>query len=125
MRPSLRATVLLALLVAPASHAGQRASASAGDLYSAAASREQALRAAVDRGAAPLKDYRAVVNAFENVVRKYPTSGYVDNALWRGAAVAREAFERFGDRSRSRDGPAHAGPARQRLPAEPVRPEGP
>jgi N-acetylmuramoyl-L-alanine amidase len=89
--------VLLALLVAPASHAGQRAAASAGDLYSAAASREQALRAAADRGAAPLKDYRAVVNAFENVVRKYPKSGYVDNALWRGAAVAREAFQRFGD----------------------------
>ena len=102
MRPSLRATVLLALLVAPASHAGQRAAASPGDLYSAAVSREQALRAAVDRGAAPLKDYRAVVNAFENVVRKHPTSGYVDNALWRGAAVARDAFERFGnDRDRA------------------------
>ena len=97
MRLSLRATVLLALLVAPASHAGQRAAASAGDLYSAASNREQALRAAVDRGAASLKDYRAVVNAFENVVRKHPTSGYVDNALWRGAAVAREAFGRFGD----------------------------
>jgi N-acetylmuramoyl-L-alanine amidase len=94
--------VLLALLVAPASHAGQRAAASPGDLYSTAVSREQALRAAADRGAAPLKDYRAVVNAFENVVRKYPASGYVDNALWRGAAVAREAFERFGnDRDRA------------------------
>ena len=69
MRLSLRATVLLALLVAPASHAGQRAAASAGDLYSAASNREQALRAAVDRGAASLKAYRAVVIAFENVVR--------------------------------------------------------
>ncbi len=97
MRASLRATVLLALLVASASHAGQRPAASPGDLYSAALSREQALRAAVDRQAASLKGYRAVVNAFENVVRKYPASGYVDNALWRGAAVAREAFERFGD----------------------------
>jgi N-acetylmuramoyl-L-alanine amidase len=94
--------VLLVLLVAPASHAGQRAATSAGELYSAAVSREQALRAAADRGAAPLKDYRAVVNAFEDVVRKHPTSGYVDNALWRGGAVAREAFERFGnDRDRA------------------------
>jgi N-acetylmuramoyl-L-alanine amidase len=97
VRPSLPATVLLALLVAPASHAGQRATASAGDLYAAAVSREQALRTAADKGGASLRDYRAVVNAFEVVVRKHPTSGYVDNALWRGAAVAREAFERFGD----------------------------
>jgi N-acetylmuramoyl-L-alanine amidase len=89
--------VLLALLVASASHAGQRATASAGTLYSAAVSREQTLRAAADKAAASLKDYRAVVNAFEEVVRKHPTSGYVDNALWRGASIAREAFGRFGD----------------------------
>jgi len=102
VRPSLRTTVLLALLVASASHAGPRATTGAAARYSAAVSREQALRAAADRGAAPLKDYRAVVNAFEDVVRKHPTSGYVDNALWRGAAVAREAFERFGnDRDRA------------------------
>jgi N-acetylmuramoyl-L-alanine amidase len=90
--------VLLALLVAPASHAGQRAPAGAGGLYSVAVGREQALQAAVHKGAAPLlRDYRAVVNAFEAVARKHPTSGYVDDALWRGAGVAREAFERFGD----------------------------
>jgi N-acetylmuramoyl-L-alanine amidase len=97
VRPSLRATALLALLVAPASHAGQRATASPGELYLAAVGREQALHAAVHKGAAPLRDYRAVVNAFEDVARKHPASGYVDDALWRGAGVAREAFERFGD----------------------------
>ncbi len=89
--------MLLALLVAPASHAGQRAAASPGEAYSAALGREQALHASVHKGAAPLRDYRAVVSAFEDVVRKHPASGYVDDALWHGAGVAREAFERFGD----------------------------
>ena len=98
MRPSLRATVLLTLIVAPASHAGQRAAASsAGEVYLAAVGREQTLRTMADKTGSPLKDYRAVVSAFEDVVRKYPASGYVDDALWRGANVARDAFERFGD----------------------------
>jgi N-acetylmuramoyl-L-alanine amidase len=97
VRPNLRATVLLLLLAAPGSHAGQRVAASAGELYSAALGKEQALRAAAEKSGAPLKDYRAAVNAFDEVVRRYPASGYVDDALWRGANVARDAFERFGD----------------------------
>jgi N-acetylmuramoyl-L-alanine amidase len=105
VKPSIRATVLLALLVAPSSHAGQPVPATARELYSAAVAREQALRAAADNPGAPLKDYRATVNAYENVVRRYPTSGYVDNALWQGANIARDAFTRFGeerDRSTAR-----------------------
>ena len=97
MRQSLRATVLLVLFVAATSHAGQRVAASPRELYASAMSREQALRAVADKAGASLKDYRAVVGAFDEVVRKHPASGFVDDALWRGAGVAREAFERFGD----------------------------
>jgi N-acetylmuramoyl-L-alanine amidase len=105
VKPSIRAGALLALLVATSGHAGQRAPATARELYSAAVVREQALRAVADKPGAPLTDYRAAVNAFETVVRKYPTSGYVDNALWQGANIARDAFTRFGgerDRSTAR-----------------------
>jgi N-acetylmuramoyl-L-alanine amidase len=105
VKPNIRAGVLVALLVAPSSHAGQGAPATARELYSTAVEREQALRAAADNPGAPLKDYRAAVNAYENVVRRYPTSGYVDNALWQGANIARDAFTRFGeerDRSTAR-----------------------
>ena len=97
MRPNLRATVLLALLSAASSQAGQRAGATAAELYSAAVAREDALHATAARAPVPLKDYRAAANAYDSVVRRHPTSGYVDDALWRGAALAREAFERYGD----------------------------
>ena len=30
-------------------------------------------------------------------MRRYPASGYADNALWQGAELARLAWERFGD----------------------------
>ena len=38
---------------------------------------------------------RSVVRAYEAVVRRFPTSGYSDNALWQGANVAVLAFDRF------------------------------
>ena len=37
---------------------------------------------------------RAAVAAYELVVRRYPRSGYCDDALWHGATVARFAWER-------------------------------
>ena len=36
-----------------------------------------------------------MVALYETVVRRYPKSGYCDNALWQGANVALLAFERF------------------------------
>ncbi len=43
-----------------------------------------------------------VVSAFEGVVRRFPTSGYADNALFQGAALAESAYEKFG-RTQDRD----------------------
>lgn len=33
--------------------------------------------------------------AYEGIARRYPTSGYADNALWRAASLAETAYQRF------------------------------
>ena len=42
-----------------------------------------------------LRDTRAIVAAYEAIVRRYPTSGYCDNALWQAAGLAADAFARW------------------------------
>jgi N-acetylmuramoyl-L-alanine amidase len=89
----LRPIALVGVFLAGLAAAGQAAPQTARDLYATALSRDQALKA----GRTPtLADYRAAISAYDAVVRKYPASGYADNALWQGAALALEAFERFG-----------------------------
>ena len=69
-------------------------------LYADAAAGERAVRAALAAPDAPetiLKAVRTVVADFENVVRRFPSSGYSDDALWYAARVSSSAFERFGD----------------------------
>jgi N-acetylmuramoyl-L-alanine amidase len=74
--------------------------ATAKAMYAAALEREQALHAAWQEagdtppGAAALKQARAIVAAYEALVRSYPTSSYCDNALWQAAGLAAEAFAR-------------------------------
>ena len=36
-----------------------------------------------------------VMNLFEALVRRFPTSGYADNALWQAASLADAAFQKF------------------------------
>jgi N-acetylmuramoyl-L-alanine amidase len=99
---------LVALLLCGAASAG--AATPARELYGAAMAREKALRAAWDdethltanpaaaAAAAPmttLRDTRAIVAAYETIVRRYPTSGYCDNALWQAAGLAADAFARW------------------------------
>ncbi len=90
----LRTAALVALILTGLGRAGGAAPDTARDLYSAALAREQGLRSVK---APSLRDYRAAAAAYDAVVRKFPASGYADNALWQGAALASEAFERFGD----------------------------
>lgn len=40
---------------------------------------------------------RAAVARYGNVARRFPRSGYSDNALWQGAVLAADAFWQFGD----------------------------
>ncbi len=84
------ATILAALI---ASAAPAAAPESAESIYSRALGRERELRDTASN--ATLAQLRWVVARYESVVRRFPKSGYCDNALWQGANVALLAFDRF------------------------------
>lgn len=68
-------------------------------MYTDAMAREQTVRAALaspDAAPTVLADVRAVVAAYEAIVRHYPASGYSDNALWQAGRLSLDAFARFG-----------------------------
>src|SRR5581483_12020692 len=74
-------------------------------MYNDALAGEQAVRPAL---AAPgalatiLIDVRSVVAAYEAVAKRYPASGYSDDALWYGGRLSLDAFAKFGQ-SQDRD----------------------
>ena len=84
------ATLLAALMAGAAPAAAPE---SAETIYSRALGRERELRETPS--GATLAQLRWVVARYESVVRRFPRSGYCDNALWQGANVALLAFERF------------------------------
>jgi N-acetylmuramoyl-L-alanine amidase len=45
--------------------------------------------------AADARDFRVIIDRYWNFVRRYPSSGYADNAVWQAAHLASQAFERF------------------------------
>jgi N-acetylmuramoyl-L-alanine amidase len=79
----------------------EAAAQSAQTLYSRALARERTLR---DGARKPtLKQLRAAVASYEALVRRYPASGYSDNALWQAANLSLLAYDEFNqtsDRSR-------------------------
>jgi len=50
-----------------------------------------------EASAALLRRVRSMVSDYMSIVRRYPRSGYSDNALWQGAMLAVDAFWQFGD----------------------------
>ena len=75
-------------------------SAAANALFADAVAKESAVRKALAGDMAVpsvLKAVRTVVADYETVVRKYPSSGFSDDALWRAAKLSREAFDAFHD----------------------------
>jgi N-acetylmuramoyl-L-alanine amidase len=44
-----------------------------------------------------LRRLRLAVSAYESMARRFPRSGYSDNALWQGALLSSDAFWQFGD----------------------------
>ncbi len=94
---SLSATVLAAALLATGGHSGRSVPSTAGEIYTVAFAREQALRASTGTPAPTLREYRAIVTAYDKLVRRFPQSGYADDALWQGGALASDAFQRFGE----------------------------
>ncbi len=70
------------------------------ELYADALAKERAVRTALaDQDAIPttIKAARTVVGDFEAIVRRYPTSGYGDDALWHAGQLALDTFRKFGD----------------------------
>jgi len=72
-------------------------------LYTDALLRERTLRQEIEnqRADAPspllLQRMRTLVETYERMARQFPTSGYMDNALWQGALLAADAFWTFGE----------------------------
>ena len=70
------------------------------ELYADALAKERAVRVALaDPEAIPttIKAARTVVGDFEAIVRRYPTSGYGDDALWHGGQLSLDTFRKFGE----------------------------
>ena len=55
---------------------------------------EQELRVSKS-SAATADDFRVVINRYWSFVRRYPSSGFADNALWQAANLSADAFQRF------------------------------
>lgn len=67
-------------------------------MYNDALARERAVRVALsapDTLATILIDVRAVITAYEAIVKHYPASGYSDNALWNAGKLSLDAYEKF------------------------------
>lgn len=95
MNLRLGAMLLLATTVGAAAPVAAQSGAAARTLYSRALEREQGLREADRR--ATLQQLRGLVATYEAIARRFPRSGYSDNALWQGGHVALLAHERFGE----------------------------
>jgi N-acetylmuramoyl-L-alanine amidase len=65
------------------------------ELYTRALAQERQVR---DEATHPtLAQMRRVIALYESLVRKHPSSGYCDNALWQAGNVAALAYQHFGD----------------------------
>ncbi|MPY87240.1 MAG: AMIN domain-containing protein [Luteitalea sp.] len=84
------ALALAMLMAAPSQVAAQR---SAKARYDRTLAREQRLEKT--RRAPPLSQLREAVRDYEQIARRYPTSGYSDNALYNGGLLALETYRHY------------------------------
>lgn len=85
--------ILLLVVVSLCGPAAEAAAQSAQTLYTQALARERSLRDGARK--ATLKQLRAAVASYETLVRRYPRSGYSDNALWQAGNLSLLAFDEF------------------------------
>jgi len=90
---TIAAVVAVVAMLGAAAPAAAAGADSAESIYSRALGRERELRD--DISGATLAQLRWVVRNYESVVRRFPRSGYCDNALWQGANLAVLIFERY------------------------------
>ncbi len=88
----------LALTIACLAVQHPAAAASARTSYAAAQARERAARDAMSKkdGDHALPKVHAAITAYRAIVRRYPTSGYSDNALWQAGCLSLDAFRQYG-----------------------------
>ncbi|HEY1306243.1 MAG TPA: N-acetylmuramoyl-L-alanine amidase [Vicinamibacterales bacterium] len=92
--------VAAALVVGSAMPALLAQSSQSQRLYSDAVERERVLRKAMGASAASpalLPRVRALVGAYEDMSKLFPSSPLSDDALWQGARLSADAFWQFGD----------------------------
>jgi N-acetylmuramoyl-L-alanine amidase len=77
---------------APASSVVPSSRSAANSRYEALIEQEERVSKST---AATAEDFRVVINRYWSFVRRYPTSGFADNALWQAANLSAGAFERF------------------------------
>jgi N-acetylmuramoyl-L-alanine amidase len=98
------ASLLVAIALGVSSvHVVRADTSPARTLYTDALLRERTLRHDLEarRSDEPepalLKRMRTLVKSYEQMSRLYPSSAYMDNALWQGALLAADAFWTFGE----------------------------
>ncbi len=98
MQPDFHHGLLCAVLLVTSALASAVPLAAAGQpprtLYERAMERERELKVA--EPPPTLEQLRNAVSAYDALVRRFPTSGYSDNALWQAGHLALLAYERFG-----------------------------
>jgi N-acetylmuramoyl-L-alanine amidase len=94
------AVILAGLLVVGSASAA--AAQSSRELYTRALAQDRAVRNA--EHPQTIRQIRNAIAAYERVVRRYPTSGYADNALWQAGHLSLLAYERFGEVADRRNG---------------------
>src|SRR3954471_2021506 len=96
MKLRLGVVLLLVATVHAAVPEAAKSGTAARTLYARALDRERVLR---EGDGASLEQLRGLGDTYGAIGRKFPASGYTDNALWQGGTVALLAFERFGQAS--------------------------
>jgi N-acetylmuramoyl-L-alanine amidase len=90
----LQRTACAALVVAVLAPVDEvLAATSARTMYTRALSKERELRQEAKHPT--LRQLRSAIQAYRNIVRRYPRSGYSDNALWQAGNLALLTYERF------------------------------
>lgn len=88
--------IIASLLLAQAAPAD--AQTSARGMYQKLQAREAAARKALEAGkpsSTVRRDINRIVVGYEGIVRRYPRSGYSDNALWQAANIAADSYARY------------------------------
>jgi N-acetylmuramoyl-L-alanine amidase len=89
------AAVVLLLAGCLAGSAPEAFAQSVKTLYTRALDRERAIRDSAQKPS--LKQIRSAIDSYENVVRRFPSSGYSDNALWQAANLAFLCYDEFSE----------------------------